>query len=388
MIEVIGFMLGIVMLLQVLIIVFRIDRNEKLKKTRIKVKEVEQLLDNEKQKVIKIKEQYIRIEASAYELKKIPELLEAERVLNKSLSAKAIQAEANITNFELVKKNYAEKKIALEIEQSKTKTLNDKLKINDNKLIESKKNYEILDRQKSGLNIKQIGQELENWIENEYAKNSFSFADSTLTKTSKSILGTKPDFQFIIYDENHHQICNLIIEVKTQSDYSANSPKLKNQNHLEKLAIDANNFNADYAILVSELEMKKDDFLIKKVTNNNFKNIFIIRPHYFISFLNLMRFFALKRKQIDKLDIKLQDKQTILSEFHIFKTSIFKSFNNNIKNGTEKILRSAEDIKKKAIMIEREAITILEDTLVKLGSRIARYSIEDKVKSLKKIELN
>ncbi len=73
-----------------------------------------------------------------------------------------------------------------------------------NKVKEISEKYAILDRQKSRLTVKEIGENLENWILKEYAKHSYSFTNAPLTKTNKTILGTKPDFQFIVNDELDH----------------------------------------------------------------------------------------------------------------------------------------------------------------------------------------
>ncbi len=332
-----------------------------------------------------INNNYDNLQELKKELKQVRNQLDESKTANQKLAERLAGYRATEPYNEKNKKDLDKSEKDLDEFKNINQKLNDAILVKNSEISKLEEKYEVLNREKSGLNIKQIGEELENWIQHEYNKNSFSFNNSSFKKTDKSILGAKPDFQFLIRDENNNQICNLIIEAKTQSNYTANSPKLKNSNHLDKLASDARNFRADYSVLVSELEMQKDDFLIKKVNDKGYQNMFIIRPHYFISFLNLMCFFALKKNKIEKANINLKDKQTILTEFNIFKDGIFKDFNNNIKNGTQKIFNASRDIKKKADLIEREAATILKDILIKLETKIRRYSIERKIPALKKI---
>ena len=230
-----------------------------------------------------------------------------------------------------------------------------------------------------------MGEQLENWLFSEYGNYSTLFDNCPFMKTNKAINGRKPDFQFIINDDDGNQISNIIIEAKTESQYSQESNKKSNASHLSKLWIDQKNFNADYSILVSELEMTDNDFLIKKVNNLEYKNMYIIRPQYFIPFLALIKEFALKRNKIDKIDIQLQEKQIIINEFNIFKEKLIKDFCSKIEVNVKTILNSSLKIKKEALTIETKAAMILDEVIENIANKIEKYSIEKKVKTLKKL---
>ncbi len=62
-----------------------------------------------------------------------------------------------------------------------------------------------------------------------------------------------------------------------------------------------------------------------------------------------------------------------------------KDFNNNIKNNVDTILKSANDIKVKAQIIENRSNKILDNILYQIENKVKRYSIEKQVPTLKKI---
>ncbi|WP_429982563.1 DUF2130 domain-containing protein, partial [Mycoplasmopsis bovis] len=80
----------------------------------------------------------------------------------------------------------------------------------------------------------------------------------------------------------------------------------------------------DYALLVSELEYQNSNWLVYRVPE--YKNMFVVRPMYFVNMLGVLETIALKYKEItlDKQfkEIIFIEKQKILDEFNDFKDSI------------------------------------------------------------------
>ncbi len=302
-------------------------------------------------------------------------LINNDRNFNDKLAIKISESK------QLWKENYFQE-VKTNVEQANSLLMNEKDKI----INELKEEQEVLMRQKYSTNIKALGEGLENWIDNEYKNYSLLFNQCQFSKTNISKSGSKPDFQFIVNNDNDLQVANVIIEAKTESNLSQESNKRKNASHLAKLWKDQKSHQADYSILVSELEMTSNNFLIQKVNDLNYVNMFIVRPQYLIPLLALIKDFAIKRSTIAKTDIKLKEKAEILADFDLFKEKLIKDFCTKIEKNVSTINNQAYKIKQSAIMIESKASEILDDVLLKLTDKINKYSIEKKVQSLKNID--
>ncbi len=247
------------------------------------------------------------------------------------------------------------------------------------------KKYNDLTRQRQAMSIKVIGEDLENWIEEEYKRYSFQFDNCPLSKTNKAIKGKKPDFEFVVNNDAGQVITRVIIEAKSESMFSKDSNRKKNSDHLAKLNEDRINFDGQYGLLISELEMNTQDFLVSKVNNPEYKNIFIIRPQYFITFLSLVKEFALKRYDLTKETIDLENKEQIIRDFENFKETLLKDTFNKIKSQVETIQKEADKLQTSVTKIDESAYKILTSIIQERINKISKWKIEKKVPSLKKI---
>lgn len=219
-----------------------------------------------------------------------------------------------------VKKNHEEKLNSLKIQYDKEY---DSLqtKIQD------------LQREYDSKTIKSIGEELEKYCYREYNDKFDQIWDTLFKKTTVAKDGTKPDFQLTIYDENitgkcddekwlkQHLIGNAIFEMKTEMNSSEN--KKKNDDHLKKLESDRIKFEADTAILVTELE-RDDVFQIRR--SKIYPNIYLIRPSMFSAIVGLYRTMIIKNKKMHRDDIEFRTKEEILKEFDEFVKQYFLDF--------------------------------------------------------------
>ncbi len=219
-----------------------------------------------------------------------------------------------------VKKNHEEKLNSLKIQYDKEY---DSLqtKIQD------------LQREYDSKTIKSIGEELEKYCYREYNDKFDQIWDTLFKKTTVAKDGTKPDFQLTIYDENitgkcddekwlkQHLIGNAIFEMKTEMNSSEN--KKKNDDHLKKLESDRIKFEADTAILVTELE-RDDVFQIRR--SKIYPNIYLIRPSMFGAIVGLYRTMIIKNKKMHRDDIEFRTKEEILKEFDEFVKQYFLDF--------------------------------------------------------------
>ena len=265
------------------------------------------------------------------------------------------------------------------IETNKDKELKEAIhqaEINNfNTIIESQKNE--IDRREN-KNIKLIGEDFEKWIESEFDRH-FPISDkSKLEKTTKPIGGTKPDFEFKVFGDNQEILGTATIEAKTETI----SGKTKNSSHYEKLDRDRNNLNSEYAILVSELE-PENTFLIKKVPE--YKNMFVIRPAYLMTFLSLIQYISYEKQGVKKLELKFKDKQEIQKEFEEMKSEILENSIKHINTKCNEINDEVSKIKKSADKIQEAINLVLERHLSTVKTKIENFRIESIKNRIEKI---
>ncbi|MDY0277725.1 MAG: DUF2130 domain-containing protein [Acholeplasma sp.] len=249
---------------------------------------------------------------------------------------------------------------------------------------------EQIKREKSSRNVKTIGEELENWCNEQFKsvklfgfKTSTWEKDNTPIKSANETKGTKGDYIFRVYnnDEQNIELVSAMCEMKSESLESEN--KKKNSDHFKKLDEDRNKKNLQYAILVSELEYNVEtDAPIFVVPE--YEKMYVVRPNYFITLLGIIESIGLKyselitQKTLEKINFK--DSQMILDEFEEFKENLLR---NSIKN----INKNLDDIKVKANKIIGEANEIIgfADIIINSHLNTVRNKIEGfSIRSLNK----
>ncbi len=223
-------------------------------------------------------------------------------------------------------------------------------------------------------NIKQIGENLEDWIEtkfNEY----FGFNDNITIEQPKNINGTKPDFIIRIFDNDKNEIETIVIEAKSESLKS--TTKKKNKDHYEKLIKDTINNHGGYSILISELE-KGNEFTIFKAEPSNFDNLYVVRPYFFIHLLQVILEITLKDQELKKKEISFKDKNEILKQWEDFKLNLSSSFE-KIEKQIETIQKEKTKIVDAATKIENSINIIYNSHISALVNKIEKFNIEKKI---------
>lgn len=200
--------------------------------------------------------------------------------------------EEKIKNFEENKRLEIEKTI-IDTKAKEKEELEEKHK---KEIEEYKKIIDQLRRDKSALNSKNIGEDLEVWCDreiNQYMQNGLfnctRYKDNKVIKNEDETKGSKADFIFKIYaDENHKPeelLTSVCLEMKDENPDSTN--KKSNKDYYSQL--DKNRIKKDckYAVLVSDLERDKpNDVPIYKVLE--YQNMYVVRPEYMMTFLNML----------------------------------------------------------------------------------------------------
>lgn len=238
---------------------------------------------------------------------------------------------------------------------------------------------------RTSLNVKKIGEDLERWCNNEfesYANTGFLTStwnkDNVVVKDDGEAKGTKADYIFKIYDneEHEHLLTSVVCEMKSE-DVVSNTKK-KNSDHYAKLEKDRIKKECEYSLLISELEWDQaNDIPIKKV--REYPNMYVVRPQYFITFLTVIESLAKKYQQLilqNKIEeIKFEQSLEIIEKFDLFKQDL-------LEKGIARIAKSVEEINKQAKNINKAAEAIIDQT-----SKIIDHQIELIINKIEKFDI-
>lgn len=249
-----------------------------------------------------------------------------------------------------------------------------------------------LKRERSNLTIKRIGEDLESWCDNKVRENNLLMPDYiTWAKDNNAKEGTKGDFIYKVYgnsqkDENFI-LTSAMLEMKSED------PTAKNQQNLntilKKLDSDRTKKKLEYAILVSELDWhENNNVAIERVTE--YEKMFIVRPPYFITLLNIITAFGLKYKDIlteqKREEIKFKDLNEINDDFNKMRDDILDITIVNINKNIDIILKESENISSANDKLIKAANTILNTHLETVKNKIKNFKIKQITKRIENLD--
>ena len=115
-----------------------------------------------------------------------------------------------------------------------------------------------MQRQKASLNVKQTGEDLEAWCDNEvnsYMQNGLFnckwYKDNKSIKEEGEVKGSKADFIFEIYKDNTHSylLSSVCLEMKDENPDSVN--KKTNADYFKQLDKNRNKKNCKYVRILT-----------------------------------------------------------------------------------------------------------------------------------------
>ena len=197
------------------------------------------------------------------------------------------------------------------------------------------------------FSTKSYGEELEQTVYADFLAvqqagafpNAEFIKDNVVISSGEELKGTKGDFIFRDYDDNHNEILSIEIEVKTEQTTNA-KVKTHNRDHYEKLNNDRNKKKCEYAILVSELE--KDNRVFDGIYKvPGYEKMYVVRPQSLISLMSMLKdslnknrelVTQLKQKEVEFLDRETFEKNLAEVQGSINKTVEYahKNFNDTI----------------------------------------------------------
>ncbi len=252
--------------------------------------------------------------------------------------------------------------------------------------------------EKSTLNVKKIGERLEHWCANEFEQfsiNGFNnctfIKDNKVVKEDDDVKGSKADYIFKVYaNENKLEeelLTSVVCEMKSEDPMSIN--KKKNADHYKKLDSDRKKKNCEYALLVSELEWNEaNDVPIRKV--KDYEKMYVVRPQYFITFLNIIASLAEKYQQLlltkERERIIFKETEDILSEFEELKVNAFDKPLIKLEKEITEIAKQRQIITDAVDKIGLSVVKVTDNILMDIHKKIDNFNINKIIKKIDKID--
>ena len=167
---------------------------------------------------------------------------------------------------------------------------------------------------KTKMSTKMVGETLEQHCSIEFEQylrpvmpNAYFDKDNDATD------GTKGDFIFRDSEDGTEYI-SIMFEMKNEMDTTAT--KHKNEDFLKKLDEDRKKKNCEFAVLVSLLEADNDLYNTGIVNKSHlFPKMYVIRPQFFVPFINLLVQTSKKSLEYKKQLILAQSKEVDVTNF-------------------------------------------------------------------------
>lgn len=310
-----------------------------------------------------------------------------ERDKADELKSQDFEYQKKMTNLENDKKEL-ELKFKLE-KANALKQLEDSF---EEKLKEQDEVINKLRLDKSSLNVKKMGEELEKWVDQEYQNNSLNGFDNCLwVKDNQVIKGTKADYIYKVFSNGQKDekdlLTSIAIEVKSENPETVN--KKKNSDYYAKLHDDRLKKNCEYALLVSELEWDVvNDAPIRKI--NEYEKMYLVRPQYFMVFIHIVTALSMKYQEIllkhNVEEAKFKESKEILLEFEEIKANILDTTVKYINAHIEEIIKSANTIMAEGKKILDSAIIIKETHINTLINKITNFKINKIIKTIENLD--
>lgn len=257
-----------------------------------------------------------------------------------------------------------------------------------NRIKEKEETINNLQRQKASLNVKQTGEDLEAWCDNEvrsYMQNGLFNCtwekDNTVIKNEEDSKGSKADFIYKVYSSQRHNedelLTSVCLEMKDENPDSVN--KKSNSDYFKQLDKNRNKKNCKYALLVSNLELDKpNDLPIYRV--NEYQDMYVVRPAYMMTFLNLItsltnRFVELITKD-KEAQIELKNTIELNEEFNKLKNTYLDKPLESLSKNIETIRKNNESIIKASKTIDDTIDTITKNYLSIIETKLSTFEIK------------
>lgn len=312
-----------------------------------------------------------------------------EKVYNEELNKKTLE----ITTLKnQIKLKETEKELAIKNtiaeREKELNDLNNELNLNKSEALLKEKNlketYEEKLRNKdeqiayykdfkARQSTKMIGESLEQHCHNEFNTLRPLFKNAYFEKDNDAKSGSKGDFIFRDYDDEHTEFVSIMFEMKNEADET--STKHKNEDFLKELDKDRKEKKCEYAVLVSLLEIDNELYNNGIVdVSHRYEKMYIIRPQFFIPLITLIRNLALNSLKYRKELQVIQNQNIDISHFEENMNNFKEGFGRNYRLASEKFKKAIDEIDKTIDHLQKtkDALLSSENNL-----RLANNKAED-----------
>ena len=312
-----------------------------------------------------------------------------------SLKIKDIEANNKI---ELSNKDAELKKKDSDFELERIKIVDAQKEKYDALLKEKEDIINNLQRAKAAMNVKQTGNDLEAWCDNEvtsYMQNGLFNCtweqDTKNVREEDESKGSKADYIFKVYASNEHLDDELLVSVcmdmKDENPDSVN--KKTNSDYYKQLDKNREKKNCKYALLVSNLEMDKPNILpIFKV--REYENMYVVRPAYLMTFLNMIASLTTRFSELilskDAEELELKSKFALLEEFEEIKKTYLDKPLESLEKAIADITKNTESITKAVRNIDEQCDKINRSYINQIIEKINKYELKLNRSIVKKLE--
>ena len=217
---------------------------------------------------------------------------------------------------------------------------------------------------KTKLSTKMVGETLEQHCSIQFEQfirplmpNAYFDKDNDATD------GTKGDFIFRDSEDGTEYI-SIMFEMKNEMDTTAT--KHKNDDFLKKLDEDRRKKGCEFAVLVSLLEAENDLYNNGIVNKSHlYPKMYVIRPQFFVPFINLLVQASKKSLEYKKQLILAQSKEVDVTNFENQLEEFKDKFGKNYRLASEKFHTAIDEIDKTIDHLHkvRKALVGSEDNL-------------------------
>jgi len=217
---------------------------------------------------------------------------------------------------------------------------------------------------KTRMSTKMVGETLEQHCSIEFEKYIRPMMPNAyFEKDNDASDGTKGDFIFRDFEDGTEYI-SIMFEMKNENDDTAK--KHKNVDFLKKLDDDRKKKGCEFAVLVSLLEADNELYNNGIVNmSHHYEKMYVIRPQFFIPFINLLVQASKKSLEYKKQLILAQSKEVDVTNFEKQLEEFKDKFGKNYRLASEKFHTAIEEIDKTIEHLQkvRKALVGSEDNL-------------------------
>ncbi len=229
---------------------------------------------------------------------------------------------------------------------------------------------------KTRMSTKMVGETLEQHCSIEFEQYIRPMMPQAyFEKDNDAADGTKGDFIFRDYEDGTEYI-SIMFEMKNEMDTTAT--KHKNDDFLKKLNDDRNKKGCEFAVLVSLLEADNDLYNSGIVNKSHvYPKMYVIRPQFFVPFINLLVQTSKKSLEYKKQLILAQSKEVDVTNFENQLEDFKERFGRNFRLASERFQSAIDEIDKTIAHLQkvRTALVGSEDNLRKANDKAEALTI-------------